>query len=322
MKQEFPLFPESASTISDRVDALFLFLVGTSAFFALLVCALVVIFAVRYRRSRKGAMATHIEGSLPLEILWSVIPLMISLVMFAWGAMLYFDTSRPPAGAMEITVTGKQWMWKLQHPEGPREINDLHVPVGQPVRLTMTSEDVIHSFYVPAFRVKRDVLPGRYSTVWFEATKVGEYHLFCAEYCGTKHSEMIGTVYVMEQEDYERWLAGAPLGETPAAAGAKLFSALRCDTCHSGGEDARGPALEGLFGGDVPLADGSVAVADAAYVRRSILEPSADVVAGHARPSIMPTYAGQVSEEQLFQLVAYVRSLAGDEPDPRLQEGQ
>lgn len=322
MNQDLPLFPDSASTIAGRVDALFLFLVGTSVFFAALVSLLVIVFAVRFRRSRKGAMATHIEGSLPLEIFWSVIPLAISMVMFAWGAKLYFDVSRPPAGAMEITVTGKQWMWKVQHPEGPREINNLHVPVGQPVRLTMTSEDVIHSFYIPAFRMKRDVLPGRYSTAWFEATEVGEYHLFCAEYCGTQHSGMIGTVTVMEPEDYERWLAGAPLGETPAAAGAKLFSALRCDTCHHDGSDARGPQLAGLFGADVPLGDGSVAVADAAYIRRSILEPSADIVAGYARPSIMPTYAGQVSEEQLFQLVAYVRSLSGEPAEAAQEDGQ
>jgi cytochrome c oxidase subunit 2 len=318
MQQGLPLFPDSASTISDRVDALFFFLVGTSLFFATLVSVLIVVFAVRYRRSRKGALATHIEGSLPLEIVWSAVPLALSMVMFGWGAKLYFDTARPPAGAMEITVTGKQWMWKLQHPEGPREINDLHVPVGQPIRLTMTSEDVIHSFYIPAFRVKRDVLPGRYSTAWFEATKVGSYHLFCAEYCGTKHSQMIGTVYVMEPEEYERWLAGVPAGETPVEAGEKLFSSLRCNTCHNEGPDARGPSLVGVFGSQVPLADGrSVVLADEAYIRESVLEPGAKVVAGFKSPSIMPTYKGQVGEEQILQLVAYIRSLAeprGEEP--------
>ena len=317
MQQDLPLFPESASTISDRIDALYFFLVGTSLFFATLVTVLVVVFAVRYRRSRKGALATHIEGSLPLELFWSGVPLVIAMVIFGWGAKLYFDTSRPPAGAVEITVTGKQWMWKMQHPEGPREINDLHVPVGQPVRLTMTSEDVIHSFYVPAFRIKRDVLPGRYSTAWFEATKVGQYHLFCAEYCGTKHSKMIGTIYVMDPVDYERWLAGAPAGQTPREAGEQLFSALRCDSCHNTEPGARGPWLGQVFGHDVPLGDGRVVLADEAYVRESILEPNAKVVAGYKSPSIMPTYKGQVSEEQVLQLIAYIRSLseqAADQP--------
>ncbi len=310
MPQELRLFPDSASTISDRVDTLFIFLCGTSIFFAALISVLVIVFAARYRRSRKGALATHIEGSLPLEIFWSAVPLGIAMLMFAWGAKLYFDTARPPAGALEITVTAKQWMWKLQHPEGPREINELHVPVGQPVRLSMISEDVIHSFYVPAFRIKRDVLPGRTSTAWFEATRTGSYHLFCAEYCGTKHSSMIGKVHVLEPEDYERWLAGVPAGETPRAAGERLFSALRCITCHHEGADARGPKLAGLLGSDVPLADGRVVVANEDYLRQSILEPNARIVAGFAAPSIMPTFKGQVSEEQIQQLIAYLKSPA------------
>ena len=311
MPDQLPLFPESASTISDRVDALFLFLCATGIFFSALICVLVIVFAARYRRSRKGALATHIEGSLPLEILWSVVPLGVALFMFAWGAKLYFDTARPPAGALEITVTGKQWMWKLQHPEGPREINELHVPLGQPVRLSMTSEDVIHSFFVPAFRIKRDVLPGRTSIAWFEATRTGQFHLFCAEYCGTKHSAMIGTIHVLEPGEYERWLAGAPAGETPVAAGARLFSTLRCDTCHTQGPSARGPDLTGILGREVWLSDGRALVADEDFVRRSILEPNADIAAGFAEPSIMPTFKGQVGEEQIQQLIAYLRSTGG-----------
>jgi cytochrome c oxidase subunit II len=309
---QLPLFPESASTISQRVDALFLFLCATSIFFSALICVLVIVFASRYRRSRKGALATHIEGSLPLEILWSAVPFGVAMFMFAWGAKLYFDTARPPAGALEITVTAKQWMWKLQHPEGPREINELHVPLGLPVRLSMTSEDVIHAFYVPAFRIKRDVLPGRTSIAWFEATKTGQFHLFCAEYCGTKHSAMIGTIHVLEPLEYERWLAGAPAGESPVAAGERLFSALRCITCHSGQPDARGPDLKGILGRQVPLADGSVVVVDEDFVRQSILEPNAHVMAGFAQPSIMPTFKGQVSEEQIQQLIAYLRSTGGE----------
>ncbi len=308
MPDELELFPDSASTISDRVDALFTFLCATSIVFAALICLLVIVFAARYRRSRKGALATHIEGSLPLEIFWSAVPLCVSMLMFAWGAKLYFDTARPPAGALEIAVTAKQWMWKLQHPEGAREINELHVPIGQAVRLSMTSEDVIHSFFVPAFRVKRDVLPGRTSSAWFEATRTGRYHLFCAEYCGTKHSEMIGWIHVLEPGEYERWLAGVPAGESPRAAGERLFSALRCITCHREGPDARGPVLSGLPGSDVPLADGRVVVADEDYLRQSILEPNARIVAGYAEPSIMPTFKGQVSEEQIQQLIAYLRS--------------
>jgi cytochrome c oxidase subunit II len=219
MEQDFPLFPTSASTVSGRVDLLYWALVSISAFFVVLISALVVVFAVRYRRSRHGAVAEHIPGSWTLEVTWTAVPLAIVMTIFAVGARIYFDQGRPPAGAMEITVVGKQWMWKLQHPDGVREINDLHVARGQPVKLTMTSQDVIHSFYIPAFRVKRDVLPGRYTGLWFEATRTGAYHIFCAEYCGTKHSRMIGTIHVMEPADHEAWLASAARGQPPREAG-------------------------------------------------------------------------------------------------------
>jgi cytochrome c oxidase subunit 2 len=208
---------------------------------------------------------------------------------------------------MQLWVVGKQWMWKIQHPEGRREINELHVPLNQPVRLTMTSEDVIHSFYIPAFRVKMDVIPGRYTSLWFQATQPGEYHLFCAEYCGTKHSGMIGKVTVMEAADYERWLSGKPSNETMEQAGERLFVQNNCNTCHHSRADARGPLLDNVFGKPVQLETGGTVLADEAYVRESILNPAAKVVKGY-RP-VMPTYQGQISEESVMQLLAYIKSL-------------
>ena len=256
----FPLFPEEASTIAGQVDALTLAWLAISAFFSLLIAGLILYFFVHFRRRRSGETgSTEDVNTLPLELLWSVIPLIIALVMFAWGAKVFFVAFRPPADAVEYWVTGRQWMWKIQHPEGVREINTLHVPVGQPVKLTMTSEDVIHSFYLPSFRVKSDVLPGRYTTVWFTATKVGTYHLFCAEYCGAEHSLMSGSVIVLEPEAYERWLETGQVGPTMQASGAELFQQLACVTCHLGpdapaGRAPRAPSLEGLFGNQVALA--------------------------------------------------------------------
>jgi cytochrome c oxidase subunit 2 len=308
IQQGLPLFPPSASTTSGEVDAIYFFLIGVSIFFATLICALILVFTVRYRRRAGSAPAVQIEGSLPLELLWTLVPLAIALVIFGWGAKIYFRNSRIPPNCMEIEVTAKQWMWKVQHPTGQREINDLHIPLGVPVRLNMISEDVIHSFYVPAFRVKRDVLPGRYSSEWFEATRPGEYHLFCAEYCGTKHSQMIGHVYVMEPLDYQKWLAGVSASESPRDAGEKLFSSLRCDTCHNTTSTARGPWLGGLMGSDVALQGGGKAKFDADYVRESILAPNAKTVAGFQ--PLMPTYAGQVSEEQILALIAYIETLS------------
>jgi cytochrome c oxidase subunit 2 len=309
MWKEFPLFPESASSISGRVDALYLFLIGMSAFFAVLICALIVVFSFKYKRKDWDEIGTPIEGSLPLELTWMFIPLGLTMVIFVWGAKIYFAEANPPQDVTDLTVVAKQWMWKIQHPQGQREINDLHVPVGQAVRLTMTSEDVIHSFYVPAFRIKQDVLPGRYTTMWFRATKIGVYHLFCAEYCGTKHSGMGGRVFVMEPSDYERWLAGSAADETPEAAGRKLFESLRCDTCHKEAPDERGPSLRGLFGRRVALESGEAVLANEAYVRESILKPLAKVTKGYQ--PLMPTYEGQLGEEQILQLIAYLKTLKG-----------
>jgi cytochrome c oxidase subunit 2 len=229
------------------------------------------------------------------------------MVIFAWGASLFFTISRPPAGALEIQVVGKQWMWKFQHPDGQREINELHVPVGRPVKLTMASEDVIHSFFVPAFRVKMDVVPGRTTTTWFEATKPGVYHLFCAEYCGTKHSGMIGRVVVLEPVQYQQWLSGGAIGEPPALAGEKLFRNLGCNACHRPGPGGLGPSLEGLFGTSRELQTGDTVMADEDYLRESILNPNARIVAGYQ--PIMPPFQGRITEEGLLQLIAYIKSL-------------
>lgn len=308
MWEGFPLIPEQASTIAEGVDMLYYFLSAVSTLFSVLIFGAIFYFAIRYRRRSDTEIPKPIHGSTALEILWSAVPFCIVMVMFGWGASLYFTNSRAPEGAMTINVVAKQWMWKLQHPEGQREINELHVPIGQPVRLVMTSEDVIHSFYIPAFRTKMDVLPGRYTTAWFEATKTGAYHLFCAEYCGNEHSRMIGKVVVMEPVAYEEWLSGAAAGESMAEIGQRLFAELRCDSCHSADGSGRGPSLEDVFGRTIALDSGPAVVADEAYVRESILNPRAKVVAGF-RP-VMPTFQGQVSEEQLLQLLAYIKSLS------------
>jgi cytochrome c oxidase subunit II len=304
----FPLFPEQASVIAGEVDALFLFLVGITAFFSAGIALTLVLFAIRFRRRTEHDRPGEIEGSLALELTWSIIPFLLTIVMFVWGARVFFHINRTPDDAMTVSVVGKRWMWKLQHPTGQREINELHVPVGRPVRLTITSEDTIHSFFVPAFRIKKDAVPGRYNTAWFKATKTGTFHLFCAEYCGTEHSRMIGRVVVMEPDSYQTWLAGGPAPESPVKAGEKLFTELNCITCHRPDSAGRGPVLNGIFGRPVALASGETVVADEAYIRESILNPSARVTAGYQ--PVMPTYLGQVSEESLLQLIAYIQSLA------------
>jgi cytochrome c oxidase subunit 2 len=316
MQGELRLFPEAASSAARSVDALYLYLIGTSAVFSLLIFALVIGFAVRYRRRAGGPAPEQLHGSVALELTWTLIPLALVASFFLWGAQVYFDGLRPPAGAMQLSVTAKQWMWKIQHPTGQREINELHVPLGVPIQLTLISEDVIHDFYVPAFRKKLDVLPGRYSSTWFEATRAGSYHLFCAEYCGTKHSEMIGQVHVLEREDYERWLAGNVASETPVEAGARLFVALRCDTCHSASSGARGPDLGGRFGQIAELEGGALAPFDGAYVRESLLDPRRKLARGYQ--PLMPTYAGQLDEEQILALIAYLESL----PPSAVERGQ
>src|SRR5580658_1442610 len=304
----FSFIPEQASNFATEVDYLYLFMVAVTVFFTAGIFAAVFYFAVRYRRRSETEIPVAIHGNMILEIVWSVIPFGITMIMFGWGASIFFKESRPPDNASQIYVVGKQWMWKLQHPEGQREINELHIPVGRPVKFTMTSEDVIHSFAIPAFRTKQDVVPGRYSTVWVTPTRVGKYHLYCNQFCGTKHSGMIGWVYVMEQNDYQQWLnGGAPMGSM-AEKGGKLFDDLACSNCHKQDGSGRCPSLVGLYGKHVQLADGRVITADEAYIRESILQPNAKVVAGFQ--PLMPTFQGLVTEEGVVQLIEYIKSLS------------
>jgi len=312
MRLGFPLFPDSASTLAPKLDAIYFFGLLVSAVCSIGIALVVFYLAVRYRRTPENQVGHREKAGLWLEVAWSVVPLGVMLVMFVWGAQVFFEAQRPPADAVEYYVTGKQWMWKFQHPEGQREINTLHVPVGQPTKLTMTSEDVIHSFFVPAFRGKMDVVPGRYTQYWFEATKPGTYRLFCAEYCGGEHSLMGGSIVVMEERDYERWLAGNR-GEAVAgaASGAEIFAAKTCNTCHREDSDLQGPYLQGIFGHEVEMADGTTVMVDENYLRESILDPGAQVVKGYQ--PLMPTYAGQLSEEELLQLIIYIKSLGAEE---------
>jgi cytochrome c oxidase subunit II len=312
-----PLFPDNASTMAGRVDALYFFLLAVAAFFSLLIAGLIVYYAVKYRRRNPDSIGEVIQGGLVLEITWTVVPLLITMVIFVWGASVYFAMAHPPDETLNIYVVGKQWMWKFQHLDGQREINELHVPVGRAVKLIATSEDVIHDVFLPEFRVKADVLPGRYVNIWFQATKPGRFHLFCAEYCGTRHSGMIGEIVVMEPNDYQVWLSGGAPEGSLASAGEKLFADLACNTCHRPDAQGRGPVLEGLFGKTVTLQSGENAVVDEAYVRESILLPSAKIAAGYQ--PIMPTFQGLVSEEQLLELIEYVKSLKANPevPTPR-----
>lgn len=313
MKPTFQLWPEQASTVASRVDNFFWFLCLLSIAVSLLIVGALLWFSFRYRRKtvERGPMlgqAISHEDTRKLEIAWIAVPMVIFLGIFYWGAKIYATIAEPPKDALTVYVVGKRWMWKTQHLGGQREINELHVPVGQPVKLVMTSEDVIHSFYVPAFRVKQDVLPGRYTTMWFEPTKVGSFHLFCAEYCGTKHSQMVGKVVVMEPAAYQAWLGGGQTGSL-ADAGAKRFNDLGCNTCHKeeGEAGSRGPKLRGLFGTSVKLQNGETVIADENYLRESIMDPRAKQV--HGYEPVMPTYATQLGEDGVIELIAYIRSM-------------
>jgi cytochrome c oxidase subunit II len=303
-----PLFPEGASTFAGEVDALYFFLVGLSVVMSVLIATLVVTFAVKFRRRHADHVGAQVHGGLMLEIGWTIVPFLITLVIFFWGAKVYFVMANAPAETLNIYVVGKQWMWKVQHTTGQREINQLHVPVGRPVKLIMTSEDVIHNFSIPAMRVKADVIPGRFVQMWFEPTKPGTYRIFCAEYCGTDHSDMTGQVIVMEPNAYQAWLSGGAVEGSLASTGEKLFADLACNTCHRPDSRGRGPVLDNLFGHQVQLHDGTVVTADESYVRESILQPAAKITAGFQ--PVMPAFQGLVSEEQLLALIEYVKSLS------------
>jgi cytochrome c oxidase subunit II len=307
MDTSFRLFPQAASPIADRVDHLYLFMVWMTVILTLLIAGSIVYFAVKYRRGNKVNRKRLGHGTW-LEIVWILAPLPVLLLIFYWGADIFFAMARPPKNAMEFTVVAKQWMWKFQHPTGQREIDTLHVPVGRAIRFTMISQDVIHSMFVPVFRVKQDVLPGRYTSLWFQPTDPGEYHLFCAEYCGTNHAKMRARVTVMTARDYQNWLSGGKEQEPPAIRGQKLFEQMRCGSCHlGGGERPRGPPLYGLFGRQVKLTSGETVTADDDYIRESILRPRAKVVAGYE--PIMPPFEEQLSEEGVLDLIAYIKSM-------------
>ncbi len=308
----FPILPEQASKIATQTDNLCWGLVSISAAVCLIVFVPMIYFLFKYRN---GHPADRSPSNLPqtrIEIAWTILPLLIFMCFYVWGAKAYFNIERPPPGAMEINVIGKQWMWKVQHPEGNREIDELHVPVGRIVKLTMTSQDVIHDFFVPAFRTKQDVVPGRYTTEWFQADKIGTYHLFCSEYCGTSHSHMEGRVIVLSQADYQAWLTEGQPGTTLAESGERLFRELGCSGCHLGQSVIRAPPLQGLFGKPVPLNDGTVVIADEGYIRDSILLPAKQITGGYTND--MPSFAGRVSEDELLELIAYIKTLGSQSP--------
>jgi len=306
----FPLFPEQASTNAWHVDALYLYEFLVAAFFTILIFLLIVAFAVRYRRGARVDRSHPPLAGRAVEVLWIGVPLLLELVMFVWATIVFYRIYEPPAGALEVYVVGKQWMWYTQHSEGRAEINELHVPLGRPIKLTMTSQDVIHSFFIPAFRVKQDVLPGRYTSLWFEATRVGRYHLFCAEYCGTNHSAMGGWVYVMEPTEFQQWLSQAGTGPSMAEQGERLFVQYHCAGCHRGSQVVQAPRLEGVYGRPVPIQQGNevrFTLADDRYIRDSILNPKQEVVAGYQ--PLMPSFKDQIGEPDLLKIIAYIKSI-------------
>ena len=307
MLEGIPLFPEQASTLAPEVDNLYFFVTAVTAFFALLVVVLVIVFAVKYRDRTGEKVGSPITGSIPLELGWSIIPFFVSMAIFAWATIVFFHLVRAPDQTLEIYSTGKRWMWRFQHIDGQSEINELHVPLGRAVKVTFTSEDVLHSLYIPAFRVKADAIPGRYSSIWFTPTKTGDYHLFCAEYCGTRHSGMIGRVVVMEPNEYQAWLSGGGTGMSMAARGEQLFQQLGCVSCHLSDGSGRGPSLAGKYGAQERLASGDAINVDDIYIRESILTPQQKLVAGYG--PVMPTFQGLVNEEGLMSLIEYIKSL-------------
>jgi cytochrome c oxidase subunit II len=319
VQAQLPLYPEQASNFAPHVDALMTFIIAVCAFFTFAITLAIIVFFFKYHRKEKTEVGVPILGNALLETSWIVIPLFLAMGMFAWGAVVYVDYRTTPKDTLDIYVVGKQWMWKIQQPNGLREINELHVPVGRDVRLVLASEDVIHDFFVPAFRVKMDVVPGHYNTMWFRPTRPGRYHFFCSQYCGTNHAIMGGWVTVMEPQDYAGWLSGSSgMTESPVAAGEKLFAEKACNTCHLPDGKGRAPSLNGLYGNKVLVADGSTVTADDAYIRESILQPNAKIVAGYQ--PVMPTFQGQLTEEQILALTAYIKSLQA-QPVPATGSG-
>jgi cytochrome c oxidase subunit 2 len=315
MIPNFRLFPDSASSVSGEVNTFYILMIVLTGGISLGIAVFLVYSTIRYHRKSENEMGAQFRNNYRIEAIWIILPFFFFMGMFAWGAKLYFDIERPPDDAMRMYVVGKQWMWKIQHPEGQREIDALHIPVGRPVELIMTSEDAIHSFYVPAFRTKQDVIPGRYTTTWFEATKPGRYHLFCAEFCGAKHSGMIGYVYAMEPREYQAWLTQGASEGSLASMGEKYFHQYGCSNCHHFDDAGRAPHLTGLYNHPVQLTDGQTILADDNYIRQSILNPGAKIVYGYA--NIMPNFTGTISEEKVIALISYIKALS---PAPGSQE--
>jgi cytochrome c oxidase subunit 2 len=303
--QWLPIYPPQASSISGEVDSLALLMLVVSLLIAVSIFLLIVVFCVKYRRRPGREIGQPDRHTTAVEVTWTIVPLVLCTIPFVWGARIYLEQAQPPANAIEVYVVAKQWMWKTEQPTGQEEIDALHVPTGRAVKLTMTSQDVIHSFYVPAFRVKADVLPGRYTTLWFTATQPGEYTLYCAQYCGTDHAAMTGTIVAMQPGDYANWLnVGATAYQSPAARGRQVFQQYGCVDCH---ERNRAPSLQGLFGQPVLLSDGSTVIANPNYIRQKLVTPSATIPAGYQ--PIMPSFAGRLSEEDILALIAYIQSI-------------
>src|ERR1700736_1367096 len=319
VQSQMPLYPEQASHFAPSVDALMVYITAVCLFFAVAVTAAVILFFFKYRRKKPDEIGVPIHGDMRLEVIWLVVPFILALTMFAGGAVVYVDFRRAPMDTLDIYVIGKQWMWKIQQPTGLREINELHVPGGRNIKPILPSEDVIHDFSVPAFRVKMDVVPGHYNTMWFRPTKPGRYHFFCQQYCGTNHALMGGWVTVMEPTEYAAWLSGSSdATPNPVVAGEKLFVEKACTTCHLSDGSGRAPSLNGVYGAQVLLADGSKVTADDAYIRESILSPQAKIVAGYQ--PLMPSFQGQLTEEQIIDLSEYIKSLQS-QPAPATGSG-
>jgi cytochrome c oxidase subunit II len=309
---QFHIFPPEASTMAREVDALYLALIVISIFFIALIFLPILFFCIKYRRGSKADRSNPSSGNNLIEFGWTIVPTFMGLGLFAWGAVDYFRIERKPGNAIQVEVVGKQWMWKIQHAEGKREINELHIPVDRAVALTLTSQDVIHSFFVPAFRVHQDVVPGKYTSEWFKATRVGEYHIFCSQYCGTQHAQMVGRVVVMQPQAYERWLKTGEQTESIVRAGERLFHDRGCSGCHAPNSKFHAPLLQGLYRKPVPLSNGTMATANDQYLRDSILQPAKQITAGY--DNIMPSFSGHLSEEEVMQLIAYLKAIGQQEP--------
>jgi len=309
---KFHLFPPQASTSAHEIDALYFALILISLFFIAVIFLPILYFCIKYRHGSPADRSNPSSGSNLVEFGWTTVPTLMGLAIFAWSAVDYFRIERQPDNAIDVQVVGKQWMWKIQHAEGKREINELHIPVDQTVALTLTSQDVIHSFFVPAFRVKQDVVPGKYTSEWFKPTRTGEYRIFCSQYCGTQHAQMIGRVVVMQPRAYERWLKTGEQTESIVLAGERLFHDRGCSGCHAPNSKFHAPLLEGLYRKPVPLSNGKMVTADDQYLRDSILQPAKQISAGY--DNIMPSFSGHLSEEEIMQLIAYLKAIGEQEP--------